>query len=166
MTRGFDANVPARKPRTKISRVLSELTSGAVAAAEDGKGNGTPDLAVAAPAAGDASPAAPPRETPRVVSGGPGGRERIARLRERLAVTAHAPAGVAEPKRTAAAVRELIDALRGRGVHFVVCNNSMREQGVDFHKLYHVTDADIVPSGFLEVAFLQAHKHFVVDPSL
>ncbi|HKB60246.1 MAG TPA: DsrE family protein [Gallionellaceae bacterium] len=61
---------------------------------------------------------------------------------------------------------KLIDTLRGRGVHFVVCNNSMREQGVDFHKLYHVTDADIVPSGFLEVAFLQAHKHFVVDPSL
>lgn len=64
------------------------------------------------------------------------------------------------------AFRKKIDELRGEGVHFVVCNNSLREQGVDFHKLYKVTDADIVPSGFLEVAFLQAHKHFVVDPSL
>lgn len=59
-----------------------------------------------------------------------------------------------------------IDELRARGVHFVVCNNTLREQGIDYHKLYHVTDADIVPSGFLEVVFLQARKHYVVDPSL
>lgn len=61
--------------------------------------------------------------------------------------------------------KKKIDELRAKGVHFVVCNNTLREQGVNYHKLYNVTDADIVPSGFLEVAFLQAHKHFVVDPS-
>jgi intracellular sulfur oxidation DsrE/DsrF family protein len=57
-----------------------------------------------------------------------------------------------------------IDMLRSKGVHFVVCNNSLAEQGVDFHKLYKVTDADVVPSGFAEVVYLQAKKHFVVDP--
>lgn len=58
-----------------------------------------------------------------------------------------------------------LDELAKNGVRVKVCNNSMLEQGIDFHKLYHVTDADIVPSGFAEVAYLQAKKHFVVDPS-
>lgn len=59
-----------------------------------------------------------------------------------------------------------IDALRAHGVQFVVCNNSLIEQGIDFHTLYGVKDADIVPSGFAEVAFLQARKHYVVDPAM
>ena len=114
MTRGFDANVPARKPRTKISRVLSELTSGSVAGTEDGKGNGGSDLAAAAPAPRELTPAGPAVRTSPVVSRGSSGRERIAKLRERLVVTAHVPAGAAHPKQTAAAVRDLIDELRGR----------------------------------------------------
>lgn len=57
-----------------------------------------------------------------------------------------------------------IDALKARGVQFVVCDNSLREQGIDFHQLYHVTDRDIVPSGFAEVAYLQTKKNYVVDP--
>ena len=61
-------------------------------------------------------------------------------------------------------VQKQIDMLASKGVHFEVCNNSLVEQGIDFHTLYHVTDADIVPSGFAEVAYLQAKKHFVVDP--
>ena len=59
-----------------------------------------------------------------------------------------------------------IDMLRAHGVQFVVCNNTLAEQGIDFHTLYGVKDADIVPSGFAEVAFLQQRKHFVVDPSM
>ena len=51
MTRGFDANVPARKPRTKLSRVISELTSGSVAGADDGKQRSAVDEA--APGARD-----------------------------------------------------------------------------------------------------------------
>jgi uncharacterized protein len=62
--------------------------------------------------------------------------------------------------------RKKIDELRAQGVRFVVCGNTLREQGINYHKLYNVTDADIVPSGFLEVVFLQARKHYVVDPSL
>lgn len=61
-------------------------------------------------------------------------------------------------------VQKKIDELKGMGVQFKVCDNTLREQGIDFHNLYHVTEADIVPSGFAEVAYLQARKHYVVDP--
>lgn len=61
-------------------------------------------------------------------------------------------------------VQKKIDELRGMGVQFKVCDNTLREQGIDFHTLYHVTDADIIPSGFAEVAYLQIQKHFVIDP--
>lgn len=57
-----------------------------------------------------------------------------------------------------------LDELKKQGVQIKVCDNSLREQGIDFHNLYHVTEADIVPSGFAEVAYLQAKKHYVVDP--
>jgi len=57
-----------------------------------------------------------------------------------------------------------IDALKARGVQFEVCDNTLREQGIDFRQLYHVVDGDIVPSGFAEVAYLQSKKNYVVDP--
>ena len=143
MTSGFDANVPARKPRTKISRVISELTSGSQdgtegredrAAAGDGapfahdddfqadsladsQRNGRPAAAVVAnasvaPIAGPS--AAPPKGPSTAESPATGGREQIARLRERLAATAHPWSGAAEPKRTASAVRDVVDGLRER----------------------------------------------------
>lgn len=62
------------------------------------------------------------------------------------------------------ATRKQIDELKAKGVRFEVCNNTMREQGVNFHDLYHVSDADIVPSGFGEVAWLQAREHYVIVP--
>lgn len=62
------------------------------------------------------------------------------------------------------ATRQQLDELRGRGVQFLVCNNTLREQGIDFRALYNVVDADIVPSGFLEIAYLQTAQHYVVDP--
>src|SRR5882762_10929989 len=107
VTTGFDANVPARKPRT-ISRVLSELT----AVSENGKQPATIELAAAPPpAASKPSPPSPP--SPRVARG-KSGQERTASLRERLAMTAHASAAGAEPQQTAAAVRELIEVMRLR----------------------------------------------------
>lgn len=60
--------------------------------------------------------------------------------------------------------RQQLDLLRSRGIQFLVCNNTLQEQGIDFHKLYKVTDSDIVPSGFMEVAYLQAVQHYTVDP--
>jgi chromosome segregation ATPase len=108
MTSGFDANVPARKPRT-ISRVLSELT----AVPENGHSPSSIEPAAVAPTPDVTSPpAAPKRGAP--VARGKSGRERAASLRERLAMTAHASAGVGEPQHTAAAVRELIEAMRAR----------------------------------------------------
>ncbi|MDA8328298.1 MAG: DsrE family protein [Betaproteobacteria bacterium] len=59
-----------------------------------------------------------------------------------------------------------LDNLRSHGVQFMVCNNTLMEQGIDYHSLYGVKESDIVPSGFAEVAFLQARKHYVVDPSM
>ena len=113
MTTGFDANVPARKPRT-ISRVLSELTA---VPPENGNTAATiePPPAAALPAP-DVTPvtAAPKRSAPSPVARGKSGRERAASLRQRLALTAHGSAGVAEPQQTAAAVRELIEAMRTR----------------------------------------------------
>ena len=120
-TRGFDANVPARKPRT-ISRVLSELTAGS----ENGKPperidpvalvptpdvTSPPDSRSPSLSSGQAFDA--PKQSPRVARG-KSGRERTAALRERLAATARGAAGEAEPQQTAAAVRELIDLLRAK----------------------------------------------------
>lgn len=104
MTTGFDANVPARKPRT-IARVLSELT----AVSDKVEAPASIELAAAPP------PAAPKPSPPSPrVARGKSGQERAASLRQRLAMTAHGSAGVAEPQQTAAAVRELIDAMRLR----------------------------------------------------
>jgi hypothetical protein len=128
MTGGFDANVPARKPRTKIARVISDLTSGPQDGAEGGgdravvedaapaardtvadsrgdsrgdsqadyqadyQANRPPDAAVVAnhSVARVAGPSAvPPTGTSTAASPTPGGREQIARLRERLAAAAN-----------------------------------------------------------------------------
>ena len=124
-TRGFDANVAARKPRT-ISRVLSELTAGsdngkpaasiddAVTLAPTEDVTSPPDRRSFAPRAGApvAQDDAPKQSPPPRAARGKSGRERTASLRERLAATARGAAGAAEPQQTAAAVRELIDLLR------------------------------------------------------
>ena len=62
--------------------------------------------------------------------------------------------------------RTALDMLRTRGVKFLVCNNTLEESGIDFHSLCGVSDANIVPSGFAEVALLQISKGFVVDPAM
>ena len=112
MTTGFDANVPARKPRT-ISRVLTELTGGAVS--ENGNPQATIELAAESPPAApkQSAPGAPAARAARA-SPAKSGKERTAALRERLSMAAHGSAGGAEPQQTAAAVRELIEAMRAR----------------------------------------------------
>ena len=147
MTGGFDANVPMRKPRTKIARVISELTAtpaggeerrveraefepathaatpaeepviervyGAFRAARDPEPARAPDTApVYTPP--PARPAAALSRKPIAASPVAGSREQIAKLRERLAATAHPRTGAAEPQRTAAAVREIVDGMRER----------------------------------------------------
>lgn len=72
--------------------------------------------------------------------------------------------GVSLLKNPDTETRKKIDALKARGVEFKVCDNTLREQGIDFHQLYRVVDRDIVPSGFAEVAYLQSKMNYVVDP--
>lgn len=50
-----------------------------------------------------------------------------------------------------------VDALRGKGVRFDICNNTLEAMKLDWHTLYGVKETDIVPSGFLEVAWLADH---------
>src|SRR5467141_3662899 len=87
VTTGFDANVPARKPRT-ISRVLSELTGGAVP--QNGNPPPTIELTATAPAPDVTPPPAAPKPSPRAARG-KSGQERAGAesLRERLSMTAH-----------------------------------------------------------------------------
>ena len=63
------------------------------------------------------------------------------------------------------ATKKQLDVLRSRGVQFEICDNTLAGLGIDFHTLYHVTDADIVPSGFAEVAYLQVRRHYAIDPA-
>ena len=48
-----------------------------------------------------------------------------------------------------------LDDLRGAGVRFLVCANTLKERQIDWHSLYGVMQTDIVPSGAAELARLQ-----------
>ena len=63
-----------------------------------------------------------------------------------------------------AGVRKMISQLRATGVRVLVCNNSLRHMDIDYRTLPGVAVADIVPSGFLEVAWLQQAQGYSVDP--
>jgi intracellular sulfur oxidation DsrE/DsrF family protein len=62
------------------------------------------------------------------------------------------------------AVRKMISQMRAAGVRLLVCNNSLRHLDIDYRTLPGVTAADVVPSGFLEVAWLQQAQGYSVDP--
>jgi hypothetical protein len=107
---GFNTNVAARKPRTGIGRVISELSSPPEEQAA------AVDEQIVAHIA-EAVPGAPPPPAPEKPAATPtvrGGREQVERLRERLAAAARPPLGEVEPQRTAAAVRDLVAGLRAR----------------------------------------------------
>lgn len=122
MTGGFDTNVPERKPRTRIARVLSELSSDvaerpteapeeAPPARETSNGTATVTRSgtgarhdSGVPEAGGA------RERTRLDAA----RDRVTSLRERLAQASHPPVAATEPGRAAAAVLEVVQDLRAR----------------------------------------------------
>jgi len=60
-------------------------------------------------------------------------------------------------------IAAFMQELRVGGVRFVVCNQSLKHMDVDFHTLNGVSEADIVPAGFLEVAWLQT-QNYKIDP--
>ena len=58
-----------------------------------------------------------------------------------------------------------IDGLKGQGVEFNICANTVRGRKVDIESdLYNVDKGDIVPSGVAEVAYLQANGYSYVKP--
>jgi len=57
-----------------------------------------------------------------------------------------------------------IDALRADGVVFLICNNTLVGRKIDWHSLYGVKAADIVPSGVAEIVRLQQQGFSYVHP--
>ncbi|MGU3668142.1 DsrE family protein [Methylobacterium sp. A49B] len=57
-----------------------------------------------------------------------------------------------------------IDALKGMGVRFLVCANTLRERKVDRTTLYGVGEDDLVPSGVAELARLQGMGFAYIHP--
>ena len=58
-----------------------------------------------------------------------------------------------------------IDTLKGQGVEFNVCENTVKGRKVDVYKdLYNVEEKDIVPSGVAEVARLQLMGYAYIKP--
>jgi chromosome segregation ATPase len=131
---GFEASVPARKPKTQIGRVLTELTSASAAPLievidEDAPlQNGHDGAHSSGGFPVDETAAARPRNAPDTAasargpialhqdatSGVSNEWERLAALRERLAAAAQPRSGASEPQHTAAAVRKHIEVLRAR----------------------------------------------------
>lgn len=60
-------------------------------------------------------------------------------------------------------LKAAVDTLRREGVRFDICNNTLKAMQLDWHTLYGVKESDIVPSGFLEVAWLANHG-WAIDP--
>lgn len=59
---------------------------------------------------------------------------------------------------------QAIDARKADGVHFLICRNTLSERKIDWHTLYGVTEADIVPSGVAELARLQMMGFVYIHP--
>ena len=128
MRSAFETSVSARKPKTQISRVLTEMTGQPAAATESVEDIGiyhsvqngleTPAVTTETEAAPEAQAADPvvlresaaAQDAARVSSEW----DRLAALRKRLELAAQPPTVSTEPQHTAAAVRKHIEELRAR----------------------------------------------------
>jgi chromosome segregation ATPase len=120
---GFNANVAARKPRTGIARVISDMASQPLDGDEGGAFSSeampvveerpaTPVVPIRPPVAEAAKASPPAPAPPPATARAPGAREQVERLRERLAAASRPATGEVEPQRTAAAIKERIEGLR------------------------------------------------------
>jgi intracellular sulfur oxidation DsrE/DsrF family protein len=66
--------------------------------------------------------------------------------------------------KTDSALAADLDRLRGKGVRFMVCRNTLKGMGLRPEDLYRVEWADIVPSGVAEIARLQGQGYVYVHP--
>jgi intracellular sulfur oxidation DsrE/DsrF family protein len=61
-------------------------------------------------------------------------------------------------------LNKAVDDLRAKGVKIAICNNTLRNKNIDWHSLHGVKEADIVPGGVAELAFLQQRGFAYIKP--
>ena len=61
-------------------------------------------------------------------------------------------------------LRAQIDALRAKGVKFLICRNTLNGMGLKIEDLYEVKPEDVVPSGVAEIARLQGQGFVYIHP--
>lgn len=61
-------------------------------------------------------------------------------------------------------LRGQIDALRAKGVKFLICRNTLNGMGLKIEDLYAVKPEDVVPSGVAEIARLQGQGFVYIHP--
>ncbi len=61
-------------------------------------------------------------------------------------------------------LNKAVDDLRAKGVKIAICNNTLRNKNIDWHSLHGVKEADIVPGGVAELAFLQQRGFAYIRP--
>ncbi len=61
-------------------------------------------------------------------------------------------------------LNKAVDDLRAKGVKIAICNNTLRNKNIDWHSLRGVQEADIVPGGVAELAFLQQRGFAYIKP--
>lgn len=66
--------------------------------------------------------------------------------------------------RTDGELRAQIDALRAKGVKFLICRNTLNGMGLKIEDLYAVQPEDVVPSGVAEIARLQGQGFVYIHP--
>ena len=66
--------------------------------------------------------------------------------------------------KTDAALAANLDALRSKGVRFLICRNTLKGMGLKIEDLYGVTNDDLVPSGVAEIARLQGMGYVYEHP--
>lgn len=66
--------------------------------------------------------------------------------------------------RTDAELAARLDALRAKGVRFLICRNTLRALKLRPEDLYKVAPEDIVPSGVAEIARLQGQGFIYLHP--
>lgn len=57
-----------------------------------------------------------------------------------------------------------LDDLKANGGRFLVCRNTLNERGIDWHSLYGVAEADIVPIGIARLVYLQQQGYSYAHP--
>ena len=61
-------------------------------------------------------------------------------------------------------VQAKITGLKGQGVQFLVCGNTLKGRNVEVNDLYDVDPGDVVPSGVAQLGILQSQGYAYIKP--